>query len=323
MVGPPGSPVRVLTGASKSGEYEPGLLVPPSSFVHRRNMVKDTGCWQDHRTLHTPIDLAFLSSAWAAGKRFTAVREVTAFKFPAPWRKDVYKHRPCFEQQDYLRRMREEPDFLGRELTAVALAYAEGNLFSPVRYADPPPDAPPGWQLDQWRVGKGLPPLGGERAPAPLYAEPDALRSRNQRGDIVPRESLDALYSGNNLPNNGIFLGRGWYGAERDDGGPFRWLHTEGELVMTKLDAQPKSLEIDCEAGPGMKCEPFELKLLDEKGVQVGVAVVSYRHTITFAISPAKVAGTSFRLVSPPGGASIPPDDRILNLRVFRINWVS
>jgi hypothetical protein len=190
-----------------------------------------------------------------------------------------------------------------------------------VNYADPPAGAPAGWQVDQWRDFKGLPPLGGARPQVPLYAEPAALRARNRRGDIVPAVCVDVLYAGNELPSNGIFLGRGWHGLEQDDSGPFRWLHTDGELVITRMDAQPRHLEIDCESGPGLRCEPFELKLLDENGVQAAAAVVSYRHTIAFPLPPTDAVGTTFRLVCPAGGMRIPSDERVLNLRVFRICW--
>ena len=105
MIGPPESPARVLTGVTKSGAYEPDALVPPSTILHRTDMIRDTGGWRDYRELHTPGDIAFLSAAWAAGKRFAQVRELTALKFPGPWRKDVYKNKPSFEQEAYLARL--------------------------------------------------------------------------------------------------------------------------------------------------------------------------------------------------------------------------
>src|SRR5271157_5323640 len=76
MIGPPGSPVRILTGATKSGAYEPEALVPPSTVLHKTGMARDLGGWRDYREMHTPSDIAFLSAAWAAGKRFAPVREL-------------------------------------------------------------------------------------------------------------------------------------------------------------------------------------------------------------------------------------------------------
>ncbi len=321
MVAPPGRPERVLTGASESGQYEPELFIPPTSFLHRTEMAKEIGGWRDHRTLHVPVDLAFLSAAWAAGKKFIRIPEVTAFKFPAPWRKDVYKNRPSLEQEQYSRRMREERDFLARELTAVALCYADGGPKSPVSFPPQVPGAPPGALIDQLREAKGVPHAGGYRPPAPLYLEPGALRLWNRRADIVPRIDVETLRSGNTLPPNGIFLGRGWYDLEAGETGPFRWLNTEGEIVLTKLDGRPKRLIVDVESGPGMECMPFEVELRRDDGSLIGAAVVSHRHQIFFTIPAVETEGMCFRLVAPAAGKPIGSDARILSLRVFQLRF--
>lgn len=282
-------------------------------------MAEQVGGWRDHRTLNMPVDLAFLSAAWAAGKTFTQVREVTAFKFPAPWRRDVYKTRPSFEQEQYSRRMQVERDFLSREMTAVALAYAEGRPKSPVSFPAETPGAPPGALIDQWREAKGLPPAGGYRSPMPLYADPGALRLWNKRVDILPRRGIEALCESNTLPVNGIFLGRGWYDLEYCEAGPFRWLNREGEIVLTGLDGRPKRLIVDAESGPGMECMPFQLELRGDDGGLIGTAVVSYRHEIFFAMPAVDTEGMCLRLVSPASGKPAGTDSRILNLRVFQL----
>jgi glycosyl transferase family 2 len=320
MIGPPGSPVRVLTGATKSGAYEPEALVPPSTVLHRTDMVRDTGLWRDYRELHTPGDLAFLSEAWAAGKRFAPLRELTVLKFNAPWRKDVYRTKPSFEQELYLARL-SDPSLLIAELTSLALAMAEGNQHSPVEFAPPPPGAPAGWNIDQWRERKGLPPREGERTCLPLYRDPGALRAHNRQQDIVPPEGLGELYSGNSLPVNGILLGRGWHGLECDRGELFRWLETDGEIILTRPSATNRTLVIDVESGPSLKCEAFELTLTGEEGERLATATVSYRHAITLELPQITTDAAVFRLVAPGGGVPIPGDARMLNLRVFQIRW--
>jgi Glycosyl transferase family 2 len=320
MIGPSGSPVRMLTGATKSGAYEPEALVPPSTFLHRADMVRDTGLWRDYRELHTAADLAFLSAAWAAGKRFAPVRELTVLKFPAPWRKDVYKSKPSFEQEAYLAGLT-DPSLLVRELTALALAVTEGNLRSPVEFALLPPGAPAGWQVDQWREAKGLPRGEGERVRTPLYQDPGALRTYNNRQDIVPRECLAAIYSGNNLPAEGIFLGRGWHGLESDGEELFRWLDTDGEIILINASKTNRALVIDVESGPSRKCEPFELSLKNEQGGHLATATVSFRHLITLELPEIETRSTILRLVVPGGGDRIAGDTRILNLRVFQMRW--
>jgi hypothetical protein len=320
MIGPPGSPVRMLTGATKSGAYEPEALIPPSTFLHRAEMIGDTGAWQDYRELHTAGDLAFLSAAWAAGKRFAQVREVTVLKFPGPWRKEVYKTRPSHEQETCLVRL-SDPALLIAELTALALAVVEGNVRAPVDFTPPAPGAPAGWIVDQWREGKGLPRAEGERVLLPIHGDPGALRAHNREQDIVPPEGLAAIYSSNLPPMDGLFLGRGWHGLERDGDQLFRWLETDGEIVLTNPSAANRTLVIDAESGPSLKCEPFEVVLNGEQGERIGTATVSYRHRITLELPEITTKSAIFRLVVPAGGVRIAGDARILNLRVFEIRW--
>lgn len=322
MIGPPGSPVRLLTGATKSGAYEPGALIPPSTVLHRTDIVKDTGGWQDYRAIHTPSDLAFLSSAWAAGKRFAPLRELTVLKFPAPWRKDVYRTKPSFEQEAYLLRLN-DASLVVAELTALALAMAEGNVRSPIDFGSPAADAPAGWLVDQWRESKGLPLREGDRINLPLYRDLDALRSHNNGQDIVPPQSLAELRAIEDLPPNGIFLGRGWHALEHDGDQPFRWLDTEGELIFTNLSTPNRTLVLDVESGPSRNCEPFEVQLVSEQGRRIAAATVSYRHLITLEASAVSNGSSVVRLVVPSGGSRISGDTRILNLRVFQINWGS
>lgn len=319
MIAPPGSPVRMLTGATKSGGYEPGTIVPPSTFLHRADMVKETGGWKDYREIHTASDVAFLSAAFAAGKRFAPLRELTALKFPGPWRKDVYKIKASSEQEAYLARL-QDPALPIAELTALALAFVAGNVRSPVQLAPPPPGAPAGWRVDQWREWKGLERSEGDRVQLPVYSDPIELRSHNRERDIVPAEGLAGLYSGNAVPSDGIFLGRGWHELESDGQQLFRWLGKEGELVITNPTSANNTLEIDLESGPSQKCKPFELTLTDEKGKRLAGATVSFRRSILLPMPHSANGSAVFRLVTPPAIEPVPNDTRVLNLRVFRIS---
>src|SRR5579862_7899678 len=227
MIAPAGSPVRVLTGFNPSGEFGPDTPIPASTLLHRTEAAREVGGWPDFRTSHALPDYTLVNNLWAAGKRLAPVREITVLKFPSPWRKDVYRTRPCFEQQEYLRRIH-DPDLLVSELTITALAYAEGNVRHPVAMPVPAPDAETGALIDIYREQRGLPRAAGDRAAVRLYTEPAGLRLFNRRRDIVPADGLNALYAGNRLPENGVFLGRGWHELESQDGVLFRWLDTNG-----------------------------------------------------------------------------------------------
>jgi hypothetical protein len=137
----------------------------------------------------------------------------------------------------------------------------------------------------------------------------------------VPAEGLSAIYSGDDLPLKGLFLGRGWHGLESDGERLFRWLDTDGELIVTNMSGTASTLVVDVESGPSRQCEAFELTLTDEHGVSLTTATVSYRHPITLKLPDVKTGSAIFRLVAPAGGVRLPGDDRILNLRVFQIRW--
>ncbi len=155
MIGPPGNDVRILTGLPETMQFAHGIHVPASSVAHRRDLVAAIGGWKDYRTQSLTPDMEFLTRAWNAGKRFAGTSALTVFKFNSGWRRNSYRERRSEEQATYLRRMAEEPDFIARELLAIATSYAL-NRRPP--YADliPGPDTPPGAIVDELRRRRGL-----------------------------------------------------------------------------------------------------------------------------------------------------------------------
>lgn len=90
-----------------------GWFSPPSSVTHRRSIVDDIGGWKDYRTLDEARDGAPDVDFWRrahARKKYTFARRLTAVKFPAAWRPDVYRKRSAHEQREWLERIDREPD---------------------------------------------------------------------------------------------------------------------------------------------------------------------------------------------------------------------
>lgn len=162
-IGPPDRGQRVLTGISPSGAYERGLIVPPSSLMHRRTLTQELGGWKDYRKLSIQPDTELSMRAFDKGKKFAAVNELTVFKFPASWRKDSYRIEDASQQADYVRRIVEEPDFLERELLAVARYYAISNPEWVLRTVKFPGAAPPGARVEEARRFRGLEPREQEQ----------------------------------------------------------------------------------------------------------------------------------------------------------------
>lgn len=93
----------------------------PTSAAHRRSMIDVIGGWRDYRQLTVMPEEDLWQRAHAAGMRFTFVPRLTAIKFPAAWRRDVYRERPSHEQAAWLARIRSEPDLEMTELVSMAM----------------------------------------------------------------------------------------------------------------------------------------------------------------------------------------------------------
>jgi glycosyltransferase involved in cell wall biosynthesis len=94
----------------------PALPLPrtgsaPSCSLYRRSVTEKVGGWRDYRTLSLPPEIELFQRARAAGFEAIFVPRLTAVKFPALNRKDVYRDKPFHEQAVWLERIHSEPDF--------------------------------------------------------------------------------------------------------------------------------------------------------------------------------------------------------------------
>ena len=96
------------------------LREPPSATMHRRSMIDVTGGWRDFRELHIDPEKDLWQRARNAGLRVVSVPRLTAIKFPAAWRRNVYRERPSHEQAAWLARIRAEADLELRVLVDIA-----------------------------------------------------------------------------------------------------------------------------------------------------------------------------------------------------------
>jgi glycosyltransferase involved in cell wall biosynthesis len=114
MVRPDGRPPAF---APRELEYEPGMWVPPTGVVHRRDTAIKLGGWKHWCEVEGMDPEAELwQRMYAAGCRIRLVRMLTAVKFPAGLRRDVYAKQPVHEQATWSARIESEPDFAAIEL---------------------------------------------------------------------------------------------------------------------------------------------------------------------------------------------------------------
>lgn len=99
-----------------------GFGGPPSCMMHRRIVTDKIGGWRDYRNLNVAPETDLFRRAQAAGFQVVFVPRLTAIKFPASQRKDVYRARPSHEQAAWLERISSDQDFESTHLVRLIMA---------------------------------------------------------------------------------------------------------------------------------------------------------------------------------------------------------
>jgi GT2 family glycosyltransferase len=84
---------------------------PPSCMVYRRSVTDRIGGWRNYRELRLPPDADLFFRAKEAGFATVFVPRLTALKFPASARANVYRDKPSHEQAFWFEQIRSRPDF--------------------------------------------------------------------------------------------------------------------------------------------------------------------------------------------------------------------
>jgi glycosyltransferase involved in cell wall biosynthesis len=127
VIGPVG--VVSCMGPPRPGTGYAWHFVPPSAWLHRRDLVDRIGPWSDPETLAWPVDMDVMRRAALAGMRIENCDRITLLKFPsATFRTYAPDGRP---QPQYWARIQQDPGQAERDvMTAVArLAPHEPHWF--------------------------------------------------------------------------------------------------------------------------------------------------------------------------------------------------
>ena len=324
-VGPPSRPTRGILGLCPGGAYEWSLWAPPSSWLHRQEVIGRIGPWRDYRTIVLPTDVEFLTRAYEAGLAIVPVPELTVFKFTSVARSNSYVERSALEQATWCARLQREPDLRYREALAILgdLAASHPEIAQRFRL---PGDARPGTLGTRYRLRRGLPgePAGPPGAPAdgPLYGNRALLRYLNVPGDIGPESSRRVLHEQGELPPDGLFLGFNWHSLELDaDGVRWRWMDQDAQIVVTRPSGARRSIALDLIPGPGLVRRRWRLQAHDAEGKLVDEVAGRSRGVITLDLPLIDGPGSVFRIGTGDGGRIVPGDPRVLNFRVFALDW--
>ena len=135
---------------------------PPSSMVHRRPAAEKIGGWRDFRDMSITPEGDFCIRMAAAGHKLQFVPRLTAIKFPALWRRGVYRERPCDEQAAWLARIRSEPDLEMVELAKIVATRKPSFAGRLLRFLSEPTEWLPfltrrkGARVKAWQRIKGV-----------------------------------------------------------------------------------------------------------------------------------------------------------------------
>jgi hypothetical protein len=121
-IGPNG--VEGVHGPPHARNYS-GVYVPPSSWLHHRELVNEIGFWRNPDDLSWAIDYDFTRRAAVAGKKFQFVESLGVLKFhSASWK--LYSRTGTSPQQGFWEKIKESPANLRESiLTQLAAQYAQ------------------------------------------------------------------------------------------------------------------------------------------------------------------------------------------------------
>ncbi|MGH9384642.1 MAG: glycosyltransferase family 2 protein [Vicinamibacterales bacterium] len=114
MVGPDGPTWAI--GAPPPGSTYRTHCIPPSSWLHRRDLVMEIGGWRHYSALARPADLDIQKRLQNAKARMVFSSELTVLKFPSWEFPGIYKRHGDPPHAPYLKRLTTDPKRLQADL---------------------------------------------------------------------------------------------------------------------------------------------------------------------------------------------------------------
>lgn len=108
--------------------YHPGIWLPPTALMHRRSVVERIGAWRDYHELRLDPEADLIERAIAAGFKLVILRRLTAVKFPAAMRRNIYRRSDDSEQASWLARIASDPEIERHEMIRLIYAGKYGQM---------------------------------------------------------------------------------------------------------------------------------------------------------------------------------------------------
>ena len=120
--------------------------------------------------------------------------------------------------------------------------------------------------------------------------------------------------------DSGILFGKGWLPVERSTKQePFRWAGQRAELLLDNVPEPVSALLVDLEPGPGTGGEPLDLEVTGDGYRVLTRVTVARRSRLRLPLAHPLPARLLFRVHG--GGLPTSRDPRVLDFRVFRLEW--
>src|SRR5438270_7482658 len=123
-------------------------------------------------------------------------------------------------------------------------------------------------------------------------------------------------------PDAGLHFGPGWYRPESDGKEWFRWIGIEAEFYFEKPQWASPQLLMDAEIGPSSGGESLTFEIAGDGGSLLADGRMDGRCQIRLQLPDSPSTGT-LRLRTLGGGLPLEHQSRILNLRIFKVEWVA
>jgi glycosyltransferase involved in cell wall biosynthesis len=139
--------------------------------MHTKAASLAVGGWRDWREIASLPTQDFFRRIRDLRRCFEVVPELTALKFHSADRPGSYVDRTATEQQRYYEAMHADPQLRYRESLRAATCHSLGQRPPKIAHPPAPEVEPPGWQIEQWRRIRGLPPMIdlGDTEPGPAW----------------------------------------------------------------------------------------------------------------------------------------------------------
>jgi hypothetical protein len=115
----------------------------------------------------------------------------------------------------------------------------------------------------------------------------------------------------------GIRFGPGWYAVEAYEAERFRWIAAQAEILFPQT-ARGR-LAIDVDTGPSCGGAGIGIEIVSPEGAVLGSGTVRGRCRVLVEVSDSIAAGFRLRVLG--GGVPLTHDLRMLNVRVFDLQW--